>query len=79
MATTFPCYGRIHVQNTSDKASSRSTRPCCTVLAMEMYALHDAPGMVDLHISAGSVDVHGACTTFDRSEDPRHMNRARVA
>ena len=37
--------------------------------------------MVDLHISAGSVDVHvhGACTAFDRSEDPRYMSRARVA
>ena len=27
MATTFPCHRRIHIQNSSDKATTRSTRP----------------------------------------------------
>ena len=64
MATTFPCHGRIHIQHSSDKATTRSTRPttthprprCTLHVLMHMHTLHCAPHMVDLHISAESVE-----------------------
>ena len=80
MATTFPCHGRIHIQNSSDKATTRSTRPTtthprprCTVLVHVHVSVCIAwctmHGRSTHQCSAGRVDVRGAGTTLDRSEE----------